>query len=96
MDQKYRNLQGGRKSNLGHFLRWQLLSNLHGFWINQKILGKLIWLNYGQIGYLQPLFQIHQSSPLDKKFSMVIYKLFTNDMGGILTLNLKIKEDIEF
>jgi hypothetical protein len=94
MDQKYRNLYGGRKSNLGHFSRWELLSILHRFWINQKILGKLIWLNYGQIGYLQPLFQIHQT--LDKKCSMVIYKLFTNDLGDILTLTLKIKEDIEF
>jgi hypothetical protein len=27
---------------------------------------------------------------------MVIYKLCTNDLGDILTLNLKIKEDIEF
>jgi hypothetical protein len=27
---------------------------------------------------------------------MVIYKLCTNELGDILTLNLKIKEDIEF
>jgi hypothetical protein len=53
-------------------------------------------LTCGQIGYLQPLFQIHQSSTLDKKCSMVIYKLCTNEMGDIFTLILKIKEDIEF
>jgi hypothetical protein len=28
----------------------------------------------GQIGYLKPLLQIHQSSTLDKKYSMVIFK----------------------
>jgi hypothetical protein len=27
---------------------------------------------------------------------MVIYKLCTNELGDMLTLNLKIKEDIEF
>jgi hypothetical protein len=27
---------------------------------------------------------------------MVIYKLCTNDMGDMFTLNLKIKEDIKF
>jgi hypothetical protein len=30
--------------------------------------------NYGQIGYLKPLWQIHQSNTLDKDCSMVIYK----------------------
>jgi hypothetical protein len=31
---------GGRKYNLEHFLFWQLLPNLHGFGIIQKILGQ--------------------------------------------------------
>jgi hypothetical protein len=39
---KYRNLHGGRNSNLKHFSHWPLLSNPHGFCIIQKILGKLI------------------------------------------------------
>jgi hypothetical protein len=53
-------------------------------------------LNCSQIGYLQPLFQVHQSSILDKKCSMVIYKLCTNDMSDMITLTITIKEDIEF
>jgi hypothetical protein len=56
----------------------------------------LIWLNCDQIGYLQPIFQIHQSFILEKKCSMVIYKLCTNDLGDMLTLTLKIEEDINF
>jgi hypothetical protein len=40
--------------------------------------------------------QIHQSSTLNKKCSMVIYKICTNELGDMVTLTLKIKEDIEF
>jgi hypothetical protein len=40
MDQQSRNLHEGRKSNLEHFSCWKLFPNLHGYWINQKILGK--------------------------------------------------------
>jgi hypothetical protein len=47
-------------------------------------------------GLKKGLFQTHQSSTLDKKSSMVIYKLCTNEMGYMLTVTLKIKEGIEF
>jgi hypothetical protein len=53
-------------------------------------------MNCGQIGYLKPLLQIHQSFTLDNKCSIVIYKLCTNDLGDNFMLTLKIKEDIEF
>jgi hypothetical protein len=46
---KSRNLHGGRKYNLEHFSCWKLLPNLHGCLINQRILGKQISINCGQI-----------------------------------------------
>jgi hypothetical protein len=44
------------------------------FELVKKILVKLIWMNCGRIDYLKSLLQIHQSSTLDKKYFVVIFK----------------------
>jgi hypothetical protein len=95
MDQQSGNLHEVRNSNLEHISRWQLLLNLHGFWINQKILGKTdsteLWWDRLIATLIANAPELHFGEEVfDGNLQRLHYYL-----GNMHTLNLKIKEDIQ-
>jgi hypothetical protein len=96
MDQKSKNLHGGRKYNLKHFSCWLLIPNIHGCWINQKILcpvGLTRWWSDRLVVNLIP-------KSLELHFGQrVLYgdlQRLDYILGDMHTPTLKIMEDIEF
>jgi hypothetical protein len=84
------------KSNLEHFSCWKFLPNIHGFWINQKILcpaGLTKWWSDRLVVNLIPkASELHfGQGVLQGDLQRLDY-----DLGDMYTPNPKIKEDIEF
>jgi hypothetical protein len=96
MEYKSRNLHGSRKYNFEHFSCWQHLPNLHGIWINHKILGNLIWLNLWSDRLFAHLITNAPESYIGQKVFVGDLQGLDYDLGNMNTPTLKIEEDIKF